>query len=377
MFAGRALTRRSTATLLLVASWALASPLLAETPEERLGRIRANAEQSEARAKSFAAEAKGILAQIEALDRQVVEFRRSRQQIQAGDQQFKAEVAALEVQSAATRRELETLRATLRRRLVALYKARATRRGPALYSAKDFQTGLRVVAALEQTLRADVDLFGEYRAKLAEIDVQRQRAVELASARTSLASAFRDQQEKERQALIQKKNQVDLLRTRAERERRTASELREAAARLEAQIRAGTADVGGVALVRGRVPWPVRGTVRVGFGRQVDTEFNTEIRRNGIEIDAPLDTPVRAVARGRVLYAGWLRGYGQMVIVDHGSGSVSVSGFLGELGVAADDTIEAGDVLGRVGETGSLRGPGLYFELRQSGTAVDPEKWLE
>jgi septal ring factor EnvC (AmiA/AmiB activator) len=130
-------------------------------------------------------------------------------------------------------------------------------------------------------------------------------------------------------------------------------------------------------LRRGKVPRPIPGKVRQSFGRQVDPEFNTVTRRTGIEIAAERGTPVRAIAPGRVIFADWFRGYGQMAIVDHGGGSVSVSGFLDELKVAPGDAVSESQVIGTVGETGSFAGPGLYFELRQNGQPVDPEAWFQ
>ena len=121
---------------------------------------------------------------------------------------------------------------------------------------------------------------------------------------------------------------------------------------------------------------PVAGRVRAGFGRQVDPEFKTATLRTGIEIAAPAGTAVNAIAAGRVLFAGWFRGYGQMVILDHGSGDLSVSGYLDEIRVAAGDSVAAGQPIGSVGETGSSSGPGLYFEIRHDGKAVDPQLWL-
>jgi len=116
--------------------------------------------------------------------------------------------------------------------------------------------------------------------------------------------------------------------------------------------------------------------VRAGFGRQVDREFKTQTLRTGIEIAAPAGTPVTAIAPGRVLFAGWFRGYGQMVILDHGGGDLTVSGYLDEVHVAAGDSVGGGQPIGSVGETGSASGPGLYFEIRHDGKAVDPLLWL-
>ena len=113
-----------------------------------------------------------------------------------------------------------------------------------------------------------------------------------------------------------------------------------------------------------------------GFGREVDAEFLTETFHSGLVFDAPLGTPVAAVAAGNVRFAGWFRGYGRLVILDHGDGYFTVSGHLEELEVEVGDAVTARQVIGTVGETGSLSGPRLYFEIRQGAEAQDPADWL-
>jgi septal ring factor EnvC (AmiA/AmiB activator) len=76
------------------------------------------------------------------------------------------------------------------------------------------------------------------------------------------------------------------------------------------------------------------------------------------------------------MFAGWFKGYGRLVILDHGRGHATVSAYLEELDVEAGDLVSAGQVIGSVGETGPMGGPGLYFEIRVGGKPVDPQDWL-
>jgi septal ring factor EnvC (AmiA/AmiB activator) len=92
--------------------------------------------------------------------------------------------------------------------------------------------------------------------------------------------------------------------------------------------------------------------------------------------EVPLGTPVRAVAAGVVRFAGWFQGYGRMVILDHGGGYFTVSGHLERVDVERGDAVAAGEVFGSAGETGSLAGPRLYFEIRRGGEPLDPAEWL-
>src|SRR4029453_16961917 len=110
------------------------------------------------------------------------------------------------------------------------------------------------------------------------------------------------------------------------------------------------------ATLRGRLAPPVSAPVVERFGK-VAAEFGTETFRKGIELGAPAGSAVAAVADGVVRFAGWFRGYGKIVIVDHGDSYFTVLGHLDEIAVSAGDAGRPGDRLGRAGATGSVAGP--------------------
>jgi murein hydrolase activator len=127
---------------------------------------------------------------------------------------------------------------------------------------------------------------------------------------------------------------------------------------------------------RGLLDWPAEGPVSARFGNSIHPRFRTVVPHPGLDIDAREGTPFRAVFDGKLVFASWLHGYGLTAIVDHGNGVVSVYAHASILLAGAGDEVARGEVLGRVGETGSLRGPYLYFEIRHEGKPVDPGAWL-
>lgn len=133
----------------------------------------------------------------------------------------------------------------------------------------------------------------------------------------------------------------------------------------------------GLLAERGQLRWPAEGPVTLGFGQQAEAHFGTVVHHHGLDIAAPPGSPARAVAAGRVVYADWLRGYGQVVIVDHADGYHAVLAHLANIHVKAGEWVARGEELGSVGDTGSLRGPLLYLELRHHGAPIDPSLWLE
>jgi septal ring factor EnvC (AmiA/AmiB activator) len=129
--------------------------------------------------------------------------------------------------------------------------------------------------------------------------------------------------------------------------------------------------------MKGLLPWPTDGEVIAAFGRIQNPNSSTYTRHLGIDISAPAGSGIRAVHDGLVVYCDWFRGYGKLVILDHGSGYSSIYSHCSEVLVNKGEFVRAGVPLGLVGETGSLKGPCLYFELRENGQPVDPLAWLQ
>jgi septal ring factor EnvC (AmiA/AmiB activator) len=174
----------------------------------------------------------------------------------------------------------------------------------------------------------------------------------------------------------------DVRRNRA-RERALLNELEAAALELEAKLEGLALEPSGA--LPGEAPFlgqqgallpPVAGRVVRRFGRVLDAEYRTETFRKGVDFAVERGEPVYAVASGTVRFAGWFAGYGRMVILDHGDGYFTVSGHLEEIEPEIGAVLVAGDRIGSAGETGSLTGPRLYFEIRRGAEALDPAEWL-
>ena len=128
------------------------------------------------------------------------------------------------------------------------------------------------------------------------------------------------------------------------------------------------------AALRGKLMLPVRGEITGRFGRP---RPEGGAAWKGLFIRAPEGAEVRAAAAGQVVHADWLRGYGNLLVLDHGDGLLSVYGNNESLLREAGQTVKAGEVVATVGNTGGNTESGLYFELRQQGQAFDPLRWVD
>jgi murein DD-endopeptidase MepM/ murein hydrolase activator NlpD len=109
---------------------------------------------------------------------------------------------------------------------------------------------------------------------------------------------------------------------------------------------------------------------------RVHPVFKTKMMHTGMDIRAPRGTPVRAAGPGEVLFAGWLRGYGQVIIIDHGNNLSSVYAHLSSMSVREGAAVKKGQTIGAVGSTGTATGAHLHFEVRVGGDARDPMRYL-
>lgn len=123
---------------------------------------------------------------------------------------------------------------------------------------------------------------------------------------------------------------------------------------------------------KGKLSWPVKAKLKNKFG----TSRDGDLRWQGWLIDVKSGAEVKAIHHGRVVFSNYLRGFGLLVIIDHGDGYMSLYAHNQELMRETGDWIHSGDVISQAGNTGGLTDPALYFEIRQQGTPVDPKIWL-
>ncbi len=187
----------------------------------------------------------------------------------------------------------------------------------------------------------------------------------------------------QRRLLQQEKRSREQLLARLERELRKGDErlrrMQEDARRLTEVVKESARALRALELPeqvsfaqrRGKLEWPLSGRLLVPYGR----EKIGNLRWDGVIIGAPEGREVKAVHSGRVAYADWLRGYGLLIILDHGDGYMSLYGHNQSLLKETGDWVETGEVIGLAGRSGGLRRSGIYFGIRHDGKPVDPVRW--
>jgi septal ring factor EnvC (AmiA/AmiB activator) len=254
-----------------------------------------------------------------------------------------------------------------------------------LLEARDVPAFLDSIERLDRLARRDGRLLRQYRdaeARLQE-DLAREQALKAEIDRLYA----RSRQEEARVASLKTERERLLRRERNETatRRREVNALTDKATRLERLLETlsrqseGEEPIGpsgGIRPWKGVLDWPVRGTILETFGRHRHPKFDTLTVSNGVAVAVPLGTPVRAVYAGKTIYARWLAEYGNLVILDHGDGMLTLYAWLQGVAVQPGVPVSVGAEIGLAGYGPGRDEPGLYFEVRDRQKASDPVAWL-
>jgi len=199
---------------------------------------------------------------------------------------------------------------------------------------------------------------------------------------TEMRRVVEDRRQAVVQARSEKEHRLAALRSEGSQSELRLAELEEKARRLEhliellARQREGIVPATDIRALQGALAWPAQGKVIEGFGKQRNAKFMTVTFNNGLKIAAAPGADVRAVYAGTVLFSQWFKGYGNLIILDHGNRVFSLYGNLKSPAVAPGDRIQAGQAIAGVGESEDAKSGYLYFEIRQDNKPEDPQKWL-
>jgi len=394
------LARRLVAAVALLA---VAAPVLAQAPkkEDPIQAEQRKLRQTEQQLrdeKRKAAEARAretsVLAELEQVEQRLTDKLKDIARLDTRITRTQAEMSGLRGEIQQLQKQRAGQEQALSRRLRAMYKVHAQGGAlPLLLSGDDQVARAVAVRHLTSLAALDARLIQEYRGTSDRLDDRRRREETRQRELADLKSdAKREQTEADRDAA---QRRVLLAKVRDERayHERLVGELTEAARRLEAFIgdlqarqrrlarvpppKGGVAPPGlGFGTLRGRLPWPTEGRIIAAFGAQVHPRFGTRTFRNGVDIEANEGRDVSAVFTGHVIYTGWFKGYGNLIILDHDNEYYTLYAHMAEVGVKEGDDVRQGQRIGTVGDTGSLEGPRLYFEVRYQGKPQDPEQWL-
>jgi len=365
---------------------------------QQLKQLNKELDRRRKQATQVARKERQLFEDLDRADRQLQQKGRELRALQEKVRTSTERLQALQREIKLTQMELDHLQGLFRRRVRAIYKQGRSGYVRALLSAEDLSHGIRRTKYFAAIANQDKKMVATYTAALTTLE-QKQAALErskreLVESQKAVAAkreeVLEEQRDKRRLLAMvqeQKKNHLAAIRQLE----LGAQELQGLIGRLqgEGRVQRGrrpgqdplpgpspSKERGSFAALKGRLPWPTSGSLAASFGRQVHPRYGTVTFNRGIEINAPERQQIVAVSDGGVLFADWFKGYGRLIILDHGDGYYTVYAHAAEIRVKVGDQVTRGQAIGLVGDSGSVSGSQLYFEVRHRGRPQDPVAWL-
>lgn len=361
---------------------ALPSVALCATPEEDYKKIQEEMFKHKKEITEAQKHESSVLNEIEYVNKKLGKIEAELRILKKNLNQTETEIISVNSEISTTQSSLEKQKDWIKRKLRIIHKfGYSGDIAMMLLSAKDISQMIRIWKYLENIIRFEHKTLGNYRQNLKTLD---EKYKKLQVLKTELSANKEKIRIKENEITKEKQSKELILasvRNKKASHQKMLSELNEASKKLLELIKESsktdTYSAAGFPRLKGRLSWPADGKVAISYGAQKDPQFNTPVFRNGIHIRTNSNSEVRSVYSGKVIFSEWFKGFGQLIIINHGSSYHTLYGNLSEIFSHVGDIIKENHVIGKVGTSGMLNAPGLYFEIRYKGKPLDPTQWLK
>jgi len=339
-----------------------------------IGDIKKEISSTREKEKEIRGKESSILGNLNFLETELYKKEKELKQMEGQLVQIRERLKQTRGQIAMLNNGLERTRGELFSRLTALYKMGRTPPETILLTSQSFPDLLKIDKYFRVIINSDAHLVETYQYQVAlkeryqEELTRDQRQWERNISEVGKKKAEIQSIKKEKQALLKSiQNQKVVYQKLIKELEERAKNLQTLVQKLEREKSLLSYGKAKPENFKGRLTPPVHGKVISLF---------KERGQNGIEIQSAMGTEIRAVLPGKVLYADWFKGFGNIVIIDHGDHVFTVSGYCSQLLKKTGEEVTQGEAIGLVGSAGSLKGPSLYFEIRHQGKAQDPMDWI-
>jgi len=369
--------------VLILLCLSLALPVSAagkDATESQLKKLRQNISAIQRDLKKQQKQASKLSRDLRQSEREIASLSRSRADLQAKLKRLRGNADGLEAKRDQLRRDLTELRKVIRLQIQDQHRQGNLPRLQLMLSQQDPEEVSRMLRYHDSISRALLTQIQHFRNKLAALG---STETDLGKVELEIAAKLKQQGEEAEQLKAQQAKRKKLLaKVQAEirSDKRQLARYQADQQRLSKVLKDIHRSLDAAKLVsnnkafrslRGKLPWPLRGKVRRTFGSKRDN-----IIYDGIFIAGGDGQSVKAVHHGRVVFADFLRGYGLVIIIDHGDNYLSLYGHNQSINREVGDWVSAGDVVAAVGRSGGQSESGLYFAIRRNGKADNPQRWL-
>lgn len=371
------------------------TPAAAKKSKAPRGNIDSQIAAEERKRADLAKQAQTYRDQVRRMGRQVEGLLTKVNTLQQDESIAEQELTVLELQSEKIQENIEVLDEFMKgeqvkidelsqkmsERLVDMYKYGETGRMRTLFASRSVFEAVEDAYLLKLLNERDEDILSELHEKVQNMDLSRRTMDDHQTRLKEKSQAVQEQREKYNQTIKDTNRFITSLQRQkalAERAAKEAEEAQREAGAMIARLQRQRTKAFIPATGKGsKFDWPVRGAMASPFGNRIHPILKRKILHAGIDIAAPNGTAIKTAAPGEVIYNGWLRGYGRVVVVDHGHGFSTLYAHLSASLVKEGQVVRDGAVIARVGKTGNVTGYHLHFEVRKYGTPVNPINYLK
>lgn len=378
---------------------ALYAPVHADDLDDQVSDIQGQIDSSRLEQENWEQVIQDVSAKLKSIQAELDAATAKLKSIQAQQAQINAQIAQTTADIAKAEAYLKTRQAVLNRRVRAIYMHGQLNYLEVILGANSFSDFANRLELLKRVIHSDYSLILEIQKQKAAIEAKKAQLEEDKKQLDALAAEAEKTQQEIAAKKAEQQKVLDAARSNkaaaAQMEKDLNSQLAQvksliqqrlaaAEAARQAQQQAASDDGGGggggsddnYVEGTGSLSWPVNGPITSPFGYRTHPIFGTTILHAGIDIGVDYGTPVHAADSGTVVYSGWISGYGNAVIIDHGGGLSTLYGHNQSLAVSEGQSVSKGQVVAYAGSTGNSTGPHVHFEVDVNGSPVNPLGYL-
>ena len=365
--------------LSLLISLSVTGTALADDLEDQLADLQRQAEEQQAKTNEASAKVESVSERLRQIQEELrvatAEYKEVKGQLDSVEDKISDNTELLQK----TEADLKVKNKKLQQRVRDIYINGQISYVDVLFGAKDFADLMTRMDVLKRIIKHDYDLIMKVKEEKATVENTRaQLEKDKAEAEVLVADAQAkktkvEDKESERQVLL---DQAIYDRDTSERMYEEIMAASQEVANMIRRSQMSSAGYSGAPAGAGGMIWPISGPITSEFGWRTHPIFGTARFHSGLDIGGDYGMPIYAAASGTVIYAGWISGYGNAVIIDHGGGVTTLYGHNDSLNVSEGENVAQGQVIAMCGSTGNSTGPHCHFEVRENGEPVSPYGYL-
>ena len=351
-----------------------------EAEEKKRSELSKQIQNYRRQIKEMGAKVEGLLTQVNTLQQDESVAKQELTVLELQNQKIQENIEVLDLNIKDEQMKINELSGQMKGRLLDMYKYGEAETMRMMFASRSVFEAVETAHLLKLVTQRDEAILSQLQLRVQNLDLSRRTMDEQQTRLKEKTEAVQLQRDKYKQSIKDTNDFIKSIQRKkalAEKAAVEAEQAQKQAGQMIAALQKKRTQRSYVTGKGSMFNWPVRGTVSSGYGYRNHPILKRQILHSGIDIAAPNGTAVKAPAAGEVIYDGWLRGYGRVVVLDHGRGYSTLYAHLSASLVKEGQVVKSGATIAKVGKTGNTTGYHLHFEVRVFGTPENPIKFLK